>query len=227
METQNEHAEFEQLNTELQDDTARAAYQAQGDGYTTAWLPSILGWLVVTAGNLVFGHEPSYLKFRAVEVIARVPYHSWHSAMFTLQTLYYSNESRAMSLSQTAQFARLAAENETMHVIVISQLAQQGGQYGNAVVHTAIPMLFAFFYFWASYILYMIRPKYSYQLNYLFEDHAYDSYSRFLELHGEELKKKSIDSKFLRWYGRHPANQYEFFVSVRNDELIHRNKSMV
>ena len=227
METQSEHAEFELLNQQLNDDTVRAQYQRSGDGYTTAWLPGILGWFVVTAGNLVFGHEPSYLKFRAVEVIARVPYHSWHSAMFTLQTLYYSNESRAMSLSQTAQFARLAAENETMHVIVISKLAKQGGYYGNAIVHTAIPMLFAFFYFWASYILYMIRPQYSYQLNYLFEDHAYQSYGRFLELHGEDLKKKPIDSEFLRWYGRHPGSQYEFFVSVRNDELIHRNKSMV
>jgi len=40
------------------------------------------------------------------------------------------------------------------------------------------------------------------------------------------LKSKSIESEFLTWYGRHPRSQYEFFRSVRNDEIVHRNKSI-
>jgi hypothetical protein len=60
----------------------------------------------------------------------------------------------------------------------------------------------------------------------LFEQHAYDQYSLFLVQNESDLKSKPIASAFLAWYGRHPRSQYEFFVSVRNDELIHRNQSV-
>lgn len=60
----------------------------------------------------------------------------------------------------------------------------------------------------------------------MFENHAFEQYSRFLEQQGEELKAKPIHCQFLDWYGRAPANQYEFFLSVRNDEIIHRNSSL-
>ncbi len=112
-----------------------------------------------------------------------------------------------------------------MHVIVITQLAKKEKGAG-FLRHTLVPMLFAFFYFWTSYLLYLFSPKASLELNYLFEEHAFEQYSKFLETYGEELKKKSIDSEFLRWYGRNPRNQYEFFLSVRNDEIIHRNQSV-
>ena len=87
-------------------------------------------------------------------------------------------------------------------------------------------MFFAFFYFWASYFLYLMKPRWSLELNYLFEQHAFDSYSEFLKIKGEELHKKPIMSEFLAWYGRHPRSQYEFFKSVRNDEIVHRNRSI-
>lgn len=63
-------------------------------------------------------------------------------------------------------------------------------------------------------------------MNYLFEQHAFDQYSRFLELYGDELKKKPVESSFLRFYGRNPKNEYELFRSIRNDEIIHRNRSI-
>jgi hypothetical protein len=226
MEARKENQEFELLCQQLNDDQVLEDYKKCNDNYRPALIPRILGWFMVTAGNVVYGFKASYLKFRAVEVIARVPYHSWDSAMFTLQTLFYSNEKKAMELSKIAEFSRIAAENETMHVIVISQLAKKEHKRAGVIRHTLIPMLFAFFYFWMSYVLYMIKPRYSYQLNYLFEQHAFDSYSQFLRDEGEELKKKTIDSEFLRWYGRNPVNQYEFFLSVRNDEIIHRNTSI-
>ncbi len=176
-------------------------------------------------GNLVYGREPSYLKFRAVEVIARVPYYSWTSAEYSLMTFFYTNQEKAMKLSNTTKFARMAEDNETMHVIVISQLAKAERKAG-FIRHTLIPMLFAFFYFWSSYFLYLLKPRYSYELNYLFESHAFAQYDRFLELFGDELHKKPILNDFLDWYGRYPRSQYEFFLSVRNDEIIHRNMSI-
>src|SRR3990167_11163508 len=217
--------ELEKLNQELNDGERLHDYKTTYDNYLPALLPRLLGGFLVGCGNLFYGREPSYLKFRAVEVIARVPYHSWSSAAYTLLTVFYKNEARALKLAGITKFARLSQDNETMHVVVISHLAA-AEERSRFLLHTAVPMCFAFFYFWWSYALYLLNPRYSYELNFLFEKHAFEQYSRFLEVSGEKLKHKKIESGFLSWYGRHPANQYEFFRSVRNDELIHRNSSI-
>jgi ubiquinol oxidase len=217
--------EFETLNVQLNDEEKLNAYKRIHDAYTPSWFPRICGSFLVLCGNYVYGHEPSYLKFRAVEVIARVPYHSWASVSFTLMTMFYADEKRAMQLSKIKKYAMLASDNETMHVVVISALSREEKHVG-FVRFTLIPIVFSFFYFWISYIVYSIRPRWSLEINYLFEQHAFDSYSCFLEMYGEALKNKPINNAYLAWYGRHPHNQYEFFRSVRNDEIIHRNSSI-
>ncbi len=218
-------SEAEVLNQKLNDPHLLLEYAKKYDAYRTHWLPSFLGGVLVGAGNLVYGKNPSYLKFRAVEVIARVPYHSWESAAFTFLTLFYMNEEKAMKLSKLAWASRMASDNETMHVVVISALAKSEKKM-NGFVHTFIPMVFAFFYFWASYWLYIMNPRYAFELNYLFEKHAFEQYSEFLNVYGEELKKKPMSNSYLLWYGRKAETQYDFFQSVRNDEVIHRNRSI-
>jgi hypothetical protein len=217
--------ELESLHHQLEDEEQLRSYKAPYDNYPIALVPRVLGGFLVFCGNLIYGKEPSYLKFRAVEVIARVPYHSWASAAFTLMTMFYTSEKRAMKLSQLKDYAMYASDNETMHVVVISALSRHETRAG-ILRFTIIPMLFAFLYFWTSYILYVVKPRWSLQTNYLFEQHAFDSYTRFLAVNGEELKKKTIESEYLHWYGRNPRSQYEFFRSVRIDEIIHRNRSI-
>lgn len=216
---------LEQLSVSLNDKKLRAEYKKPYDNYQCSLLPRFLGGFIVMAGNIVFGDAPSYLKFRAVEVIARVPYHSWDAAAFTLMTACYQDSKRALALAHTSRFARMAQDNETMHVVVISEIAAQEGQ-ANFFIHTLIPLLFAGFYYWMSYLMYLIRPRYSMELNYLFESHAFEQYSLFLEQQGKEMKKKPVDSEYLRWYGREAHSQYELFELIRNDELIHRNRSI-
>jgi hypothetical protein len=216
---------LEGLNQTLNNDEALRAYKLPYDSYKTLLLPRILGSMLVSCGNIVYGSKPSYLKFRAVEVIARVPYHSWEHAAFTLLTLFYTDEKRALSLSKLSNYVRTAQDNETMHVIVISQLAHVHERAG-FVRHTLIPLLFALFYFSATYVLYLIRPRWSYELNFLFESHAFAQYQEFIDTHETELKARPILSEFLSQYGRNPISQYDFFRSVRNDEIIHRNESI-
>lgn len=220
-----EHSAHELLIKSLNDDATLKSYKEPLDGYRPGLLPRLLGGMLIWCGNLVYGRSPSYLKFRAVEVIARVPYHSWASAAFTLLTLFYSDEKRALRFSVIARFARFASDNETMHVVVISALAHKE-QPAGIIRYTLIPLFFAFFYFWMSYILYLLYPRWSLETNYIFEQHAFDQYSLFLTQNGAALKSKSIESEFLAWYGRHPRSQYEFFRSVRNDEIVHRNRSV-
>lgn len=215
----------EKLVRELNDPALRAQYAGPLDRYKTGLVPSILGWLLVTAGNVFYGHKPSYLKFKAVEVIARIPYQSWESAAYTLLTAFYGNERHAIRLCKMAAFGRFAQDNETMHVVVISSIVRK--MHKDAFFrHTLIPILFSFFYFWVIYLLYMFSHKAALELNYLFESHAYKQYSEFLRQEGEALKQRPVVSDFLDFYGRKVRNEYEFFESVRNDELIHRNRSI-
>lgn len=222
----NLNQEFEILNNKLNDDNFLLEYKSKYDDYKVDILPKILGWFIVVCGNIVYGKEPSFLKFRAVEVIARVPYQSWSSAAYTLLTLFYTREDKALSLAESKLFSRHANDNETMHVITLSQIVKEEHKKVDPIRHTIIPMLFAFFYFWASYVLYLINKKWSYELNYLFESHAFSQYSIFIHRYADRLKEKEIHSDFLKWYGREPKNQYEFLLGIRNDEIIHRNVSI-
>lgn len=218
-------AEHEKLVAALQDPILRAEYASQYQNYKPVWIARALGWVLVTSGNLVYGFKPSYGKFKAVEVIARIPYQSWEVATYTVLTGFYGNEKRAIELAKTSAFSRSAQDNETMHVVVVTQLTK--GMKGIGFFrHTLIPLLFAFFYFWAIYILYIFSHRAALELNFLFESHAYEQYSRFLELEEETLKHRKVCSEFLAFYGRECRSEYELFESIRNDELIHRNRSM-
>lgn len=220
-----EKTRHEELVATLNDPRSLESYKNSGKEVRTSFLPRILGGFLIGSANLLYGQRPSYIKFRAIEVIARVPYHSWAAVAHTLLTLFYRDEAKALRLCEDNNFARLSQENETMHVIVISKLAEHE-QPGNPLTHTAIPMFFAFFYYWISYLLYLTKPRWSLELNYLFEDHAFHQYDQFLRENEAALRGKIVASDFLVWYGRDPLSQYEFFQSVRNDELIHRNRSL-
>jgi hypothetical protein len=185
----------------------------------------VLGNLLVFSGDLVYGKKPSYGKFRAVEVIARIPYQSWELVSYMFLTALYGNEQRAINLTYTSRFGRVAQDNETMHVVVMSQLAKRENQVG-FIRHYLIPVIFSFFYFLVSMVLYAVHKKSALELNYMFECHAFEQYSEFIEEHAEELKKKVVDSKFLMFYGRNHLNEYDLLSSIRDDELIHRNRSI-
>ena len=215
----------EALNKQLNDPVLRAEYAAAYDGYRPGVIARALGCLLVGSGTLVYGKKPSYEKFKAIEVIARIPYQSWEMATYTLLTGFYANEERAIELTKTSRFSREAQDNETMHVIVIAQIVKRL-QCQGFFRHVFIPLTFALFYFWTVFILYMISRRSALELNYIFEDHAYNQYSEFLMLYGERLRDTGVYSDFLIYYGRTARSEYELFESIRNDELIHRNRSI-
>lgn len=216
--------QHEELVASLANPEILAEYERVANGLKVGLIPRILGGFLVRTGNLVYGNDPSYGKFKAVEVIARIPYQSWEVASYMLLTMFYANEQRAIELSQTSRFGRSAQDNETMHVVVLSQLAKKYGE-DSLIRHTLIPLAFSFFYFAASFVLYLFSPRAAFELNYLFESHAFEQYSRFLAREGENLKRKPVMIDFLEFYGRHVKSEYELFQSICSDEIVHRNIS--
>lgn len=218
-------SEHEALVRQLNDPALRSAYARPYDDYRVGPVAKVLGWLLVTSGTLVYGARPGYGKFKAIEVIARIPYQSWEVASYTLLTAFYGNEKRAIELTKTGAFSRMAQDNETMHVVVITQICKRLKCVG-PIRHMLIPLIFAFFYFWTIYLLYMLHRKSALELNYLFENHAYHQYQQFLEENEGKLKEYVCDYEFLQLYGRHVRSEYELFELIRNDELVHRNRSI-
>lgn len=214
----------EELVKALQEPENRQKYQEASEHYQVHWLPKILGETLVALGNFVYGSRPSYGKFKAIEVVARIPYQSWEVASYMLLTFCYASEKKAIALAKTSYFSRCAQDNETLHVIVISQLAKKHGQ-DTFLLHTVLPIIVSFCYFAVSFLLFLICPRYSFQLNYVFECHAFLQYQRFLEERRDTLHKEPILSDFLAFYGRYPRSEYEFFTGVMTDELIHRHQS--
>lgn len=215
----------EELCFSLNDQDTYQAYYSSLELKKAAWGPRLMATLLITAGNFLYGKNPSYGKFKALEVIARIPYQSWEVAIYMLLTLGYADEKRAIKLSETSRFSRTAQDNETMHVVALSQLAKIH-QEDSLIRHTFIPLVFSFGYFVADFLLYLFKPRFAFQLNALFESHALSQYQAFLEREGERLRHTPLQLDFLHFYGRYVKTEYEFFLSVRNDELIHRNQSL-
>lgn len=215
----------EELVRSLNDPARRGEYAAPFDHHRCTFIARVLGALLVRSGTLIYGRKPSHAKFKAIEVIARIPYQSWELGAYTLMTALYSNEERAIELSKLNMFSRVAQDNETMHVVVISQIVRRM-HAGGFLRHTLIPFIVSLFYFMIIYLLFLVSRRSALDLNYLFESHAYAQYQEFLDRNAERLRQTPIHSDFLTFYGRSVQNEYEFFESVRNDELIHRNRSM-
>ncbi len=220
-----EFESHEALVRELTDPHLRDQYARPYDNHKVGFVARILGAILVGSGNLMYGKRPSYGKFKAIEVVARIPYQSWEVAAYTLVSAFHGNERIAIQLCKTSAFSRFAQDNETMHVVVISSLARRKKDHG-FFRFTLIPLLFALVYFWVIYLLYMVSHRTALELNYLFESHAYAQYQDFLDANEEMLRQTPIQSDFLDFYGRSAKSEYEFFEMVRNDELIHRNRSI-
>lgn len=215
----------EELLEKLKDPEFKKKYENKCNDYKVGLTAKIFGTILVGAGNFVYGKKPSYEKFKAVEVIARIPYQAWEWVSYMFLTAMYGDEKKAINLTYTSRFGRIAQDNETMHVVVMSQICKEEG-FGGIFRHYFIPLLFSFFYYIVSSVLYTVKRKSALELNYLFESHAYEQYSEFIKEHGEKMKGKEVKSEFLKFYGRECLDEYELFCSIRDDELIHRNRSI-
>lgn len=189
--------------------------------------PSVLflGYALFAFMNLMYGKKPSLGKFRALEVVARIPYQSWEVVHYFLTTHFYANERRAIGLFRDSEFARSAQDNETMHVVVITQMCKSEKTGTGILRFYIVPLLLAYVYAIFCLLFYFFTPRKAYELNYIFENHAREQYTIFLA-NNEHFKEKPLQSKFLEMYGRANDNYYDFFTGVRDDEIKHRDRSL-
>ena len=218
--------QHEALLEQFKDKEKLQTYKERYDNLPTSFFPRFLAKILFGTVDVIYGKKPTIKKFKVLEVVARVPYQTWEFANYLLTTNFYTNEEKVLKYAMRSDFGKFAQDNETMHVVVISQIAKEHCKQ-IWLIHTFLPIVLAYIYFGISTILYLVSSRYSYELNYLFENHAYNQYEWLIKDHADELAEKPLKSKFLDFYGRPAKNQLEFFEAVKNDEIIHRNQSAI
>lgn len=173
--------------------------------------------------DAVYGRESTLEKFRVLEVVARVPYQAWEQVAFVAVTHTHTDPSFARGVHDRAQEARAQQDNELMHLLMIEELLDRQGFRRSLLRGVIVPQLLAFAYYQLSWLLYVLRPRWSYALNADFEDHATHTYLDFVADH-PDLDEQAWESQFADEYGPSPTIG-DLFRRIALDEAAHREES--
>ncbi|MGH3980966.1 MAG: hypothetical protein ACRDRZ_18540 [Pseudonocardiaceae bacterium] len=87
-----------------------------------------------------------------------------------------------------------------------------------------MPQALAFAYYQLSWLLFVLRPDWSYLLNADFEDHAEHEYMTFVAEH-PEWEDTPFESAFADGYG-HFDSLADLFRQIGHDERVHEQESL-
>ena len=87
-----------------------------------------------------------------------------------------------------------------------------------------VPQAIAFGYYQLSWLLYVIRPAWSYRLNADFEDHAEHEYMEFVAEH-PGWETEPFESAFTDDYARFDSLA-DLFRQIGHDERVHKQESL-
>src|SRR3989338_7124502 len=130
--------------------------------------------------DFFYGKKQTFSKFKVLEIIARVPYQSWEQVAYIAMTHTYSQPGFARRIFELVKEARLQKDNEQWHLFMLEEMVQKKGIHENFFMYRILPQIIAFFYYHLSWIMYVVKPAWSYGLNADFEDHAEHEYMGFV-----------------------------------------------
>ncbi len=185
----------------------------------------ILAKILFTTMDVLYGRKRTILKFKVLEIIARVPYQAWEQVAYVAITHKYSSPKFARRIFDFVKEAREQQDNEQWHLLIIEELVEKMGIKKSLIKHRIMPQIIALTYYYISWLLYVINPKLSYKLNAHFEDHAEHEYMLFVQ-ENEELMKTPYSSEFEQDYGRFETLR-ELFIQIGLDERHHKEESLV
>ncbi len=188
----------------------------------------LVNFLVLVVNSLY--KDRPYARFYVLETVARVPYFSYVSVLHLYETLGWWRKADWLKV----HFAE--AWNEYHHLLIMEEL---GGD--RRWVDRFLARHMALAYYWLIVVLYIISPRSAYYFSQLIEEHAYETYDRFLVSNPEHLKQLPAPQIALDYYHSgdlymfdefqtsHPIairrptinNLYDVFVCVRDDEAEH------
>ncbi len=174
--------------------------------------------------DLLYGRAPSLPKFHVLEVVARVPYQAWEQVSYVAITHTHAEPGFARSIHDRVAEARAQQDNELWHLLILEELLDRRGQRLGLVRFRIVPQVLAWAYYHLSWLLYVIRPRWSYLLNAQFEDHAEHEYMAFVADH-PELDDEVWESTFEPDFGRY-RTVGDLLRRIALDERHHKEQSL-
>ncbi|MQA14646.1 MAG: hypothetical protein GEV09_10875 [Pseudonocardiaceae bacterium] len=174
--------------------------------------------------DLVYGRERSLSKFKVLEIVARVPYQAWEQVAYIAVTHVYEHQTMARRIHDRVVEARAQQDNEQYHLLILGELIEREGIDEGRLRFYWLPQALAFAYFQLSWLLFVIRPSWSYRLNADFEDHAEHEYMTFVSEH-PEWETTPFVSEVATDYGQFDALA-DMFRQIGHDERVHKQESL-
>lgn len=175
------------------------------------------------AMDVLYGRERTLAKFRVLEVVARVPYQAWENVAYVAMTHTSRQPGFARRIFDKVRVSRFEQDNEQWHLLILEELVQREPRRLGFVRHRVVPQVLAFGYYQLSWLLYALRPAWSYRLNADFEDHAEHEYALLVAEH-PEWEDVPYDGSFGDDYGRYDSLA-DLFRQIGYDERLHRIES--
>ena len=171
-----------------------------------------------------YGRRKTLSKFKVLEVIARVPYQSWEHVAYIAMTHTYAAPTFARRIFDFVRESRAQQDNEQWHLLILEELVQKKGVREGFFFYRILPQFMAFFYYHVSWLLYVMKPRWSYALNADFEDHAEHEYMEFVQ-ENPAFEKEPFESEFAGDYGRF-ENLADLLRNIGLDERHHKDESL-
>ena len=184
----------------------------------------ILSRILFFAMDLLYGRRRTLSKFKVLEVIARVPYQSWEHVAYIAITHTHARPDFARRVFDRVKESRDQQDNEQWHLLILEELTDKKGIHENFVWYRLIPQVIAFVYYHISWLLYVIRPAWSYLMNAHFEDHAEHEYMAYVA-ENPALEREPFESMFADDYGKF-ASLADLFRQIGYDERVHKEESL-
>ena len=174
--------------------------------------------------DLLYGRARTWSKFKVLEVIARVPYQAWEHVAYIAITQQYEHEDFARRVFERVKESRHQQDNEQWHLLILEEWIHRHRVTEHFLLHRLAPQVLAVFYYQISWLLYVMKPEWSYRLNVDFETHAEHEYMLFAREH-PELEQMPFESAFKKDYGDF-ATMADVIRQIGYDERVHKNESM-
>lgn len=183
---------------------------------------SLSARLLFKVMDTFYGTGRTLPKFRVLELVARVPYQAWENVAYVAVTHTASQPGFARRVFDRVRVARFEQDNEQWHLLILEEMIGAGPRqpwFRTRVV----PQVLAFGYYQLSWLLYAIRPSWSYRLNADFEDHAEHEYALLVTDH-PEWESEPHQSSFAEDFG-HFDSVADLFRQISYDERLHKEES--
>jgi ubiquinol oxidase len=170
--------------------------------------------------DVLYGRRLSIEKFLVLEHLAQVPYRSWERVAQRRISRSGGRSVLARRIQQRVAEARAQHDNEQWHMLVMEHLVARNGRRLTRLRHRLLPRMLALPWQLTTWLIHLVRPRWSYQLNAAFEAHAEGSYMDFVATHPETEQDTFDGVLAARWTTA--VTVADVLRQIGHDERMHK-----